>query len=269
MAFEALLETPRLRPFRFRRLTYVVSLIAHGAALVAAVTYSLWRVDELAPPAVTVTFVSGTHMPAPPPPPPPAAAEGSGDGATPKRKVAPRVRPQPVTKAELLQPKPEEKDKPAPVEPRETSPPEEPKPAATSTTSPTGGATSGSGQIGGVAGGSRGGVSGGVVGGVGAAPVPVAAKVLPPHLGQLQKLSAPEPLFPVSLRSAGVTYHVLVRITVAPSGSVDNVALLKRAHPDLDASVLTTVRTWRHRPLLVNGTPVPFSYIQPFQFTAD
>jgi protein TonB len=112
-------------------------------------------------------------------------------------------------------------------------------------------------------------VPGGVVGGAGVAPVPVAAKVLPPHLGQLQKLSAPEPLFPVSLRSAGVTYHVLVRITVAPSGSVDNVAILKRAHPDLDASVLTTVRTWRHRPLLVNGMPVPFSYIQPFQFTAD
>lgn len=269
MAFEALLETPRLRPFRVRRVTYVVSLVAHGAALIAALAYSLWRVDELVPPAVTVTFVTGASLPVPPPPPAPAGPEGAGDAATARRKVPLRPRPQITAKAELVQPKPDEK--PVPVEAPKavaTAPADEPEPASVGTSTRTGsagGATSGSGDPGGAVGGVRGGVSGGV----GAGPVSVPAKVLPPHLGQMQKLSAPDPLFPVTLRQAGATYHVLARITVAPSGAVENVALLKRAHPDLDASVLATVRTWRHRPLLVNGTPVPFSYIQPFQFTAD
>ena len=80
MAFEAFLNQRRAAPTRRRRVMVTLSLIFHGALLVVAFVHSFWRIEELSPPTVTVTFLSATTPPAPPPPPP-------------KRKSAPKSKP--------------------------------------------------------------------------------------------------------------------------------------------------------------------------------
>jgi outer membrane biosynthesis protein TonB len=41
---------------------------------------------------------------------------------------------------------------------------------------------------------------------------------------------------------------------------------MRGADPLLDNSVVSTVKTWRYRPLLANGLPVPFTTIINFEF---
>jgi len=255
-----------------RRTTFAVSLAVHGTAIAVAVGYSFWHIEELSPPSVAVTFVSAL---APPPAPPPPAALGGGSAvaaATPKRRPPPTVvRAQP--KPELVQPrttppeikKDQEKETPKPVPPAE-----EPKAATTAGPGTQTGSGSGDGA------GSKPGVAGhGVAGGTGDTPggAPVRAmpaKFLPPSLGALQRLAAPEPEFPVYLRHAGTRYELMLKICVSPTGSVDSVTLLKRAEPTLDRNVTDTVkRRWSFRPLIAGSTAVPFCYFQPFEFKAD
>jgi TonB family protein len=61
---------------------------------------------------------------------------------------------------------------------------------------------------------------------------------------------------------------VLVKICVSTTGNVDKVTLMKGADSLLDEGVLSTVKTWRFRPLLANNTPVPFCYPATFEFKA-
>ena len=68
MAFEAILDQARgtvaARPARRRRIMLTVSLAVHVAALLVGIAWSLWQVDELPLPHVSVTLAG-----APPPPP--------------------------------------------------------------------------------------------------------------------------------------------------------------------------------------------------------
>src|SRR5688572_4630863 len=99
MAFEQFLTPPR-PPSRWRRFTYVVSISLHVAVLIAGAFRSVWRVDEISPKGVSVTFLSGlTVPPAPPPPPPPAKqAVATPEKVRPKKPIRP---PQPE---EVVQP---------------------------------------------------------------------------------------------------------------------------------------------------------------------
>jgi outer membrane biosynthesis protein TonB len=130
------------------------------------------------------------------------------------------------------------------------------------------GSAAGVGKMEGEKGGVANGVKGGTPGGSGTTPGP-AAKFLPPFMGAKQKISGAEPDFPTNLRTAGARYLVVAKICVGPSGAVDTVTLLKRAHPTLDNNVVTTVKTWRYRPLTANGTPVPFCYFLNHQFESE
>ena len=122
-----------------------------------------------------------------------------------------------------------------------------------------------------MAGGVKGGVVGGVVGGTGsgAAPAAPAPKFLPPHMGAQQKVSGADPEFPSHLRKPGVTYVVMAKITVNAAGAVESVVLQKRALPALDEAVVAAVKRWRFRPLMANGTPIPFSYFGRFEFKSE
>jgi len=54
---------------------------------------------------------------------------------------------------------------------------------------------------------------------------------------------------------------------VTTAGNVDKVTLMKGADSVLDQNVLSTVKSsWRFRPLLANGVPVPFCYPATFEF---
>jgi protein TonB len=175
--------------------------------------------------------------------------------------VAPKV-------PEIVQPKVEPK-----TEAVVTAPKEAPAAAKSDTA---GGTTAGPGGPGvphGAKGGAANGVAGGVEGGSGtrSTPTPTStlAKFLPPRMGEQQKLSGAQPEFPTHLAVAGARYQVMAKICVNTSGGVESVSLLKRAHPTLDNNVAATVKTWRFRPLMANGIPVPFCYFGQFDFKSE
>jgi outer membrane biosynthesis protein TonB len=256
--------TRRKRPWVFG-----VSVILHGAALIAGVAYSFWHVDELKMPSLTVSFVSAVPQAAPPPP---AAALGGGASEPPKKKVA-KTKPVATPKDPTLV-APTERPKPVDPTPTDPEPPtEKPKPQGTEVKGPPG-----PGQADGVRGGDVNGVSGGQVNGVsggdphapGMPAHPVRSKFLPPQLGGAQKLSGEDPEFPALLRRPGARYTVTAKICVNVNGQVETINILQGADPLLDSSVARSVKaSWRFRPLLANGTAVPFCYNGNFAFRAD
>jgi len=259
MAFEAFLDAHAGRTSRprRRRLTYTLSLAVHGAALAAAIAYSFWRVDELSPPTVKVTFMSSAP-PAPAPPPPPA-----GGGAEVKKKAEHKPRPVPTA---LVQP--------SVIPPKQEVPPprDEPRsqPASNDHDDDDDDRGFAGGQPGGRVGGSIGGRSegtvGGTVGGAGPAPPGGAPKMLAPQMGALQKSGGADPDFPPVLRRPGRSYLVMAKICVSRAGAVDSVTILQGADAQLDRNVVSAVKTWRYRPLLANDTAVPFCYFGRFEF---
>jgi len=268
MVFEGF--QPRVATSRKKRpWVFLVSVILHGAALVAGVAYSFWHVDELKMPPLTVLFVSAVPQAAPPPP---AAALGGGAGEQVKKKPSKaKVVPTPKTPTLVAPP-----ETPKPVEPKpDPEPPtEKPSPPGTDVKAPPG-----PGQPDGVRGGDVNGVRGGdvngVSGGEGHAPLalpprPVRSKFLPPQLGGAQKLSGDDPEFPALLRRPGARYTVTAKICVSVTGQVETISILQGADPLLDSSVARSVKAnWRFRPLLANGTAVPFCYNGNFAFRAD
>src|SRR3954454_18694543 len=87
------------KPSWKRRAVLTVSLALHGIAAVVLVVYSFIHVEEITPPALSLTFFSA---PPPPPPPPPPAAHKKVEHHIEKKIVTPTTVPQ------LVQPKQEE-----------------------------------------------------------------------------------------------------------------------------------------------------------------
>jgi protein TonB len=260
MAFEAFLERDDVRPRRRRRVTYTVSLIVHAALLGVGIAYSFWRVDEISPPTVRVTFMSSAPPPAAPPPP--AAGGGS---AAPRKKILPKVKP---TLATLVQPRliPPKRETDEP----KTEPPDDDDPDQAFAGGTRGGTKGGT--IGGTIGGTLGGTPGGTIGGgAGGTPGPRSTppRMVAPNMGAKQKASGDDPEFPAILRRAGTLYVVLAKVCVSRTGTVDGVSILKGAHPMLDAKVIAAVKAWRYRPLLADSNAVPFCYPLRFEFNSD
>jgi len=236
MAFEAVLAPDAASPRRWRRVTVIVSVAVHVAALAVGVAYSFWYVDELPLPAVSVTLAG-----APPPPPPPAGRRSSG-----------KVRPKIVT------PKPEL------VQPKEHAKPAEEKPAPDEKDDP-------HGQEGGEKGGVQGGVQGGVVG----APVPPTPKMLGAKVAHLQLLINPDvdpykvqlPPALERLTRAGAQVSAVVRVCVSAHGDVTDVKVLRGADPAIDPQIPVVLRRWRYRPYQVDGRPEAFCYNFRYEIT--
>jgi protein TonB len=248
MAFDAFRAQTQSRPSHRRRVTYMLSAALHGVLIIVGVAYSFWHVDELSPPTLRVTFMSGAP---PPPPPPPPPAGGGGQ----KKKVA--IKPKPVVTPKLAEI----------VQPRETPPPKvQPKPDDEDEDEEQAGVKGGvkGGTPGGTIGGTPGGTIGGTPGGVAGATM--APKMLTANVAENQLLSKEMPQFPPSLRKAGMVYVVIAKICVSRTGAVDSVTLLKRAEAQLDQNVSTTVKGWRYRPFMFNNTPAPFCFIRNFEF---
>jgi periplasmic protein TonB len=233
MAFESFLAQTGAKPKKGRRLTIVLSLALHGGLLMAAVVYSFTHVDELSPPTVTVTFLTA----APPPPPPPP----------PKRKSATKTKP--VTPKEIVQPKPNEI-----VQPK-TKPKEEPE------------------EDTGVEGGIEGGVAGGVASAVHAPPPPppprqedAAPKFLPPNIAGQQLLTDPvkDPQYrvvlPGALSNAGMRLWAMIKICVSKEGTVSDVKIIKGMDPSVDPLLRDKIKTWRYKPVSIDGRPITFCY---------
>lgn len=243
MAFEQFLTPPK-PPSRWRRLTYVVSISLHAALLIAGGFRSMWRVEEISPKGVAVTFLSGLTVPPAPPPPPPPLKQAETAVKRPRKPVQP--------------PKPNEI-----VQPPEPPAAEEPAPAG-----------SDEGETEGVAEGTPTGMEGGVVGGVAAdqpppeVPKPTADPPplnISPRLGAGQRLSDindPQyrPTLPPALNRPGMVVSGLFRICVSREGQVSDVKMLSSRDPDVANGWTSVIRRWQYRPLTIDGKPTRFCH---------
>ena len=218
------------KPSWKRRAVLTVSLALHGIAALVLIIYSFVHVEEITPPALSLTFFSA---PPPPPPPPPPAKKHSEVKHIEKKIVTPTTVPQ------LVQPKQEEE------KPDEDS-----------------------GEEGGVEGGVAGGVAGGTVGGVvgGTGTPPPKAKNVPPHQFENEKLSGDMPHLPdiVKIQRKGTGDAVfLAKICVDQGGHVNQVSVLQGI-PGGDNAIISTLRTWRFKP-----QAIPICSVSRFVFTID
>jgi protein TonB len=241
MAFEALLQQPDSKPFRWRRIAIGVSLALHGVALAVGVVKSVWEVAEMPLPSIHVTLAEAP----PPPPPPPPPAGGKKTTNKPKTRAQPK---------EIVQPKDSKDDK-------KEEPEEEEQEAEEANGQP---------------GGEKGGVEGGVVGGVGtgAPPPPKQSgpKAVSAGIGTRQLLVNPAvapyccPKIPRALeRTSSFTSHL--RVCVTASGQVYDVKILKGAGPAIDSQIPAFVRRWRYRPMVVDGEARAFCYPVTYQIS--
>ena len=72
-----------------------------------------------------------------------------------------------------------------------------------------------------------------------------------------KKIRDVKPLFPASMRDAGLTGVVPVEALVGVDGSVMSLRVLSaQAHPDFAVAAVDAVRQWRFTPTLLNGQAV-------------
>jgi protein TonB len=212
-----------------RRALIIASISLHVGAGIALAIYSIFHVEEIAPPAVSLTFFSA---PPPPPPPPPPAHKKS---VQTEKKIIPQNIVQP-TKVTIVQPKQEEKK-----QEKEDDDGEE-------------GGVEG-GVKGGVQGGTVGGVQGGTIGGTGtdlnAKPSPrmVAAFTL-----AAQQLSHPDPRLPDEFKSSHPQQTVkgMYKVCIGTNGHISDVTPLTSI-PGVDKTIIEQIRAgWTYKP-----QPVP------------
>jgi len=212
------------KPSWKRRALIIVSLVLHGAIAVGLLVWSIIHIEEVSPPALSLTFF--TSAPPPPPPPPPAARKPV------ERKVKPTRLQQPSEIPKLVQP----------VEPEK---PEEPEDTA------------------GVEGGVEGGVPGGVVGGIVNAPPPPPPPKQRIELDEgqvrLTKISGPDPEYTPQALEREVEGLMMVKCVVTADGLVRNCRVLKSL-PFMDRAVIQALEQRRYKPYLANGQPVEIDY---------
>jgi protein TonB len=201
------------KPSWKRRAVLTVSLALHGIAALVLVVYSFVHVEEITPPALSLTFFSA---PPPPPPPPPPARKHTEVKHIEKKIVTPTTVPQ------LVQPKQEEKEE-------DKDDGEE------------------GGVEGGVAGGVKGGTVGGVVGGTGAPPPK--AKNVPPAKFDADALYKPMPHLPgiVTIQRKGTGEAVWMgKVCIDQGGKVNQISIMQGI-PGGDSAIMDTMRSWKFK----------------------
>lgn len=242
---------PEVAQAKSRRVFYEtlpVSIALHAIVIAACLTGAVWNVvfPRESPRMIRayslVEIPPPPPPPAPPPPPKPATVTVQKVQPPPPLKmihldVAPTVIPDLVPKIEEPPPPPPPVAEPVPV-----------------TTAPV--TTSTEGSPSGVAGGQIGGTKHGTVGGI------VFAEDGRVHIDRTEKLPLKEveknyPHYPDAARGKRLEGTCVVRYTIGKNGRVIDVAIIEHAaDPMFDDETLNTVRSWRFRPMIVNGQPV-------------
>ena len=84
----------------------------------------------------------------------------------------------------------------------------------------------------------------------------------PPEL-----ISAVPPVYPASLRRAGVEGRVVLVFVVDEQGQVQDPRVEQSTRPEFEAPALEAVRKWRFRPAQKDGRPVRAHLRQPIRFS--
>jgi len=223
MAFDAFMSQGRVKSQanKLLRAALVVAVVFHSGVLSAFGVQSLWHVDELSPPNVAVTFLSGTPPPPPPPPPPK------------KKKSNPTPKP-----TQIVQPKAN-----AIVQPKEKEEPEEED----------------EGEEGGVEGGVAGGVVGAVPVQQETAKF-LPPSIGKGQLISDPNDPRYRPHLPPALNRAGMVVWGLFKLCVTAQGTVQSVQVLKSADKLVDNEWVALLKTYQHRPYSIGGRPVPYCY---------
>lgn len=218
-----------------RRAIIVASLVLHGAAAIGLFIYSIFHVEEIAPPAVSLTFFSAP--PPPPPPPPPARKKSS---TTVEKKVTPTEVVQPTTK--LVQPQKVEPKQDDKKDDKDDDDGEE------------------GGQEGGVKGGQTGGQVGGQLGGtVGGTGTDLHAKPASPKMVAsftltAQQVSHADPHLTDAFKSAHPQQTVkgMYKVCIGTDGHITDVTPMTSI-PGMDQTLIEQIKAgWTYKP-----QPVP------------
>jgi hypothetical protein len=242
VAFEVFLGQGS-KPSLLRRLrlpTCLASISLHVGLLVVLGIQSFWRVEEISPRGVVVTFLSVGTPPVPPPPPPPRKGNVA---ERPRTAPAARVRPD-----QLLAPH----DSPPQAEPR----------------------TGESGRLHGAVTGIAAPETLTTRAPAIADPwspqlaeeiVDLKPVMLGSSMGVSQRLSdLSDPRFrpslPPPLNRPGTTLRGLFKICVSAGGQVSDVKVLRSADPLVDGDWTAVIRRWQYKPFNLNGHPTPFCH---------
>jgi protein TonB len=200
---------------------------------------TIWEIEQLDRPKVSVDLAV-----APPPPPPPPPPKG---GAKPQTQV---IEPKKIKVKDIVQPVKVEKNTPAPEEKGQVNGDEQ-----------------------GVEGGQEGGVVGGDLNGVMGAPPPppppppppAPPQIVPPKLLEGSRISGEAHIEPDDNTKTEITRSGkdkvigTFKLCLSTDGNVASVSQIKStSFSQYDAKILSTIRTqWRYRPYVVNGKAVP------------
>jgi TonB family protein len=103
----------------------------------------------------------------------------------------------------------------------------------------------------------------------GATPVITPKQPPPPGVEPPAPLSEPIPQFSPRRSAAPQDYYAVVEVTIDEQGNVTTVALQQRVQPAFDEALIKAARSWKFKPALLNGTPVPYVKVIEIQILAD
>jgi TonB family protein len=93
-------------------------------------------------------------------------------------------------------------------------------------------------------------------------PLKVGGNIRPPR-----KITHVNPVYPQSMKDAGIEGAVPLEAVIAGDGSVQTVRVLTAGvHPDLAIAAVDAVRQWKFEPTLLNGKPVPIKMKVTIEF---
>jgi protein TonB len=89
-----------------------------------------------------------------------------------------------------------------------------------------------------------------------------------PAIAGTMKLSGDAPAYPPAARMANIQGVVAIAVTIGTNGSVQSLQPVS-GPALLEVAALNAVRSWRYRPWLVEGRPVPFTTEVTIEFKVD
>jgi len=244
-------ETFRPRSRRVFYETLPISLGVHLVAIGVAFASMNWNVVLPTQSPKVIVAYSLTQVPDPPPPPPPPPKPEKAKPFVTLPKPAP---PPPAASTQVVAPTiiPDAIPEVVPPRPAAPAPPPAPAPAAAPAVADAAGTATGmtGGQPGGT--GHTLGTPGGITFGEDGRVYVDRSVKLP-----LKEVDHEFPHYPDEAKKKHLEGTCVVRYTVGKNGRIIDIAILNHAiDPMFDEETLNTVRSWRYRPMMMNGKPV-------------
>jgi hypothetical protein len=97
--------------------------------------------------------------------------------------------------------------------------------------------------------------------------IPTKAPVIAPDAARALRVYD---TYPMLLAQASLTRaEILVEVCVSDHGQVSDAVIAEGGMAAIDHTLRTAIRSWRYRPLLVNGSPTPFCHFMRIKYALD